>query len=377
MENNNNITEMEDNLRVGITHGDINGIGYEIIMKIASDTRICELCNPIIYGSPKVLAYYRKTLNVDKLSINTARSHTEINVKSFNIINSVDDNVRVDMSKITEIASKASIDAIESANEAIRKRELDIVVFAPISSCLGDNSEEKTSILSYLTNEFNDRNIIPIAIGENMKVGFINCNSKISDIGKDINEKDIFYKIRLIDNTLKRDFSLEKPKIAVLGYNNSICNSNVLENDINSQIKGAVDYARNKGIMALGPYNSTTIFTNDNYKKFDIILALDVEQGMLPFSIFDNSNGIYYFAGLPFVCTTTIHGTGFDITGKGVADESALRNAIYNGIYIHRNRTKNRELNKNPLPHYDIRGNINESDINVDKIAGVKEEAED
>lgn len=368
---------MEDNLRVGITHGDINGIGYEIIMKIASDIRICELCNPIIYGSPKVLAYYKKTLNVDKVSINTIKSHADISFKSFNIINSVDDNVRVDMSKTTEISTKSSIDAIEKANESLRKRDLDLVVYAPMAECLNDNSEEKKSILSHLTNKFSDKTIIPIAIGEHMKIGFINYNSKISDIAKSISEKDIFYKIKQINSVLQRDFSLDKPRIAVLGYNNSICNSSLLENDINFHIKNAINNARSKGIMALGPYNSAMVFSNDNYKKFDIILAVDVEQGMLAFNIFEKANGIYYFAGLPFVCTTTIHGPAFDITGKGVADESALRHAIYHGIDIHRNRAINRELSKNTLPHYDIKGNINESDINVDKIHGLKAENED
>lgn len=367
---------MENRLNVGVTHGDVNGIGYELIIKMMAENRICEVCIPILYGSPKVVAYHRKALNIENFSLNAINKPAEANDKRCNIINCVDDAVKVDLGKETPESDEAAMIALKCGLDDLDKKGIEVLVAAP-QGCGSFKLEQADGCLEYLKKRYNAKEVMPVLVGEKLKLALVTTHIPFNDITKQITVENLFNKLKVLDSCLRRDFTIRKPRIAVLGLNPHVGENCLYGENEKNAIIPAIEKARNSGIMALGPYAADNFFSGTEFEKFDVVLAMYHDQGMIPFKSIEGNAGAILVAGLPVVYTSTLHGTGFDIVGQGIADESALRNAVYVGIDVYNNRKQNAELSRSPLPHYDIAGNSNETDLNVEQIAGVKRESDD
>lgn len=362
---------MDNNrLIVGITHGDVNGIGYELIVKMMAENKICEVCTPLLFGSSKVAAYHRKALNVENFSLNSIQKAQEANAKRCNIINCVDDAIKVDLGQETPESDEAAMIALNAALDCLDRKEIDVVVGAP----QGCNSfQPESGCPAYFAKRYDARNVMPLLVGEKMKMGFVTNHLPFKDVIEGITFNNVYNKLKLLDSCLKKDFTIRKPRIGVLGLNPHTGENCLYGEEEKNIIIPAMEKARNSGIMAMGPYAPDALFSGIEFEKFDVILAMYHDQGMIPFKAIEGNDGAVLMAGLPVVYTSLVHGMAFDITGQGIGDETGMRNALYLAIDVFNNRTMNAELNQNPLRHYDIASNSNESDLNVEQIAGVEE----
>lgn len=365
---------MDNRLIVGITHGDVNGIGYELIIKMMAENKICEVCTPVLFGSSKVAAYHRKALNIENFNLNSIQRVQEANAKRCNIINCVDDAIKVDLGQETPESDEAAMLALNVALEALDHEEIHVLVGAP----QGCNSfQPANSCPAFLAARYDSRNVMPLLVGEKMKMGFVTNHLPLRNVAEQITVNNIFYKLKLLNSCLQRDFTIRKPRIAVLGLNPHTGENCIYGEEEKNIIIPAIEKARNNGIMALGPYSADSLFSGIEFEKFDVILAMYHDQGMIPFKAIEGNTGAVLLAGLPIVYTSTVHGTAFDIVGQGVGDELGMRNAVYLAMDVYQNRTMNDELTQNQLKHYDIASNSNESDLNVEQIAGVRNEMEE
>ncbi len=362
---------MEDRLIAGITHGDVNGIGYELIIKLMAENKICEVCTPLLFGSSKVAAYHRKALNIENFNLNSIQKVQEVNPKRCNIINCVDDAIKVDFGQETPESDEAAMIALKTGLDCLERGEIDVLVGAPHGY---SSFKPDAGCSAFFARRYEVRNTMPLLVGEKMKMGFVTDCLSFKEVGANITFNNVLYKLKLLDQCLKKDFMLRKPRIAVLGLNPRSGENCMFGEEEKNIIIPAIEKARNNGIMALGPYSPEVLFTGTGFEKFDVILAMYYDQGMIPFRVIEGNGGAVLIAGLPVVYTSTVHGMAYDITGQGVADESGMRSALYLAIDVYNNRKMNAELSANTLRHYDIASNSNESDLNVEQIAGMKEE---
>lgn len=345
----------EHKIKVGITHGDINGIGYEVIFKTLADSRIFDSFIPVIYGSSKVAAYHRKALNIPNFSLNSIRNIDEVHNKRINIINCLDDNVRVELGKSTSVGGESAFKALELAVEDLKNGKIDVLVTAPINKKnIQSDSFKFPGHTEYLQQEAGDGEALMLMVSENMKVGVVAGHVAIKDVPAKITKSSILNKLRTLNNTLALDFSIRKPRIAVLGLNPHAGDEGVLGSEEQDIIIPAVEEAKKEGIMALGPYPADGLFGSEQFKNFDAILAMYHDQGLAPFKALTFSKGVNYTAGLPFIRTSPDHGTAFEITGQDKANHESFRQAVYLAIDVCRNRKLNKELLKNPLKAQDL-----------------------
>jgi 4-hydroxythreonine-4-phosphate dehydrogenase len=346
---------IQNKIVVGISHGDINGISYEVIIKSLMDNRIFDFCIPVVYGSAKVAAYHRKALNIANFSFNNVRTAAEANVKRANIINCLDDNVRVELGKSTQIAGESSLISLENAVNDLKNGTIDVLVTAPINK---DNIQsEKFNFpghTEYLTRESESKKSLMLMVSENLKVGVVTTHLPLSKVSEAITEEAILEKLRIMNKSLIQDFKIRKPKIAVLGLNPHAGDNGLLGSEEVEIIVPALSKAKEEGILAIGPYPADGFFGSDNFKKFDAVLAMYHDQGLAPFKALAFNSGVNYTAGLDFIRTSPGHGTAYEITGLGKASEISFRNAIYLACDIYKNRTEYKEITKDPLQHYEI-----------------------
>jgi 4-hydroxythreonine-4-phosphate dehydrogenase len=345
---------MSDKIKVGITQGDINGIGYEIIFKALSDNRLLEFITPVIYGSSKVAAYHRKALNIANFSLNSIRTAEEAHPKRVNIINCLGDEVRVELGKSTPIAGDAAFKALEAAVEDIKRGAVDVLVTAPINK--KNIQSEKFSFpghTEYLAGQAGTNDVLMLMVSNLLKVGVVTGHVPLKDVLGLITVDNIVDKLKILDSTLRIDFTVRKPRIAVLGLNPHAGDEGVLGNEEQEIIIPAIEKAKEEGIMALGPYPADGLFGNPQFKNFDAILAMYHDQGLAPFKALAFTNGVNYTAGLPFIRTSPDHGTAYDIAGLDKADKESFLNAIYLAVDAYRNRKMNQNLAKNPLKDFD------------------------
>lgn len=346
---------IHDKIVVGISHGDINGISYEVIIKSLMDSRIFDFCIPVVYGSAKVAAYHRKALNIANFSFNNIKSADEANVKRANIINCLDDNVRVELGKSTAIAGESSLISLENAVKDLKEGKIDVLVTAPINK---DNIQsDKFNFpghTEYLTKESNSKDSLMLMVSENLKVGVVTTHLPINQVSEAITEEAILEKLRIMNKSLIEDFRVRKPKIAVLGLNPHAGDNGLLGKEEIDVIIPALKKANDDGILALGPYPADGFFGSDNFKKFDAVLAMYHDQGLVPFKALAFDSGVNYTAGLDFIRTSPGHGTAFELAGLGKASEVAFRNAIYLACDVFRSRKEHKEISKDPLQHYEI-----------------------
>jgi len=358
-----------DKIKVGISHGDINGIGYEVIMKTLMEPHIFEICTPIIYGSPKVAAYHRKALNINALTLTHIRSANEATPGKAYIINCIDDNVRVELGKSTPMAGESSYQALDRAASDLYAGEIDVLVTAPINK---DNIQSEQfkfpGHTEYLTKKFEAKNYLMLMVSEQMRVGVVTGHVPISKVSENLTKDLILSKLRIISRSLREDFSVTGARIAVLGLNPHAGDNGLLGSEEQEIILPAIKQAREEGIVAMGPYPADGFFGSSDYLKFDAILAMYHDQGLIPFKLASFEKGVNYTAGLPVVRTSPAHGTAYDIAGEDKAIPDSFRQALYMAIDIFKSRTNYKEISKDPLKKYEI--NPNHVDESIDIEAG-------
>jgi 4-hydroxythreonine-4-phosphate dehydrogenase len=339
----------------GISQGDINGIGYEIIIKALSDPTINDICIPVVYGSPKVAAYHRKALNINNFSFNNIRTVDEAHAKKANMINCLDDNIRVELGKSTPQGGEAAIISLEKAVEDLKNSKIDVLITAPIDK---QNVQSETfqfkGHTDYLKSVAGAEEVLMFMISESMRIGVATDHVPLNKVSGLITLETLIRKIRLMNQSLILDFGIRKPRIAVLGLNPHAGDNSLLGNEEFEIISPAIQQAQQEGIMTFGPFPADGFFGAGSFSKFDGILAMYHDQGLTPFKALSFDSGVNFTAGLPFIRTSPVHGTAFSIAGKGEASENSFRQAIYLACDIFRNRQLYTEISKNPLKHQDI-----------------------
>lgn len=339
-------------IRVGITQGDINGIGYEVILKALEDNRILELCVPIIYGSAKIAAYYRKAANLQGLQFNQISSASDARNEAYNVVNVVGEDVKVEPGQSTPVAGQAAYSALECAVTDLRNGLIDVLVTAPINK---HNIQSDTFTFPGHT-EYLEASLageadkaLMVLCSDNMRVALVTTHLPLSKVAAAITKDAVLNKIVALNDSLKRDFAINCPRIAVLSLNPHSGESGLLGSEETEAIIPAIEEARAKKISCFGPYAADGFFGNGSFGKFDGILAMYHDQGLAPFKTLAMDSGVNYTAGLPYVRTSPDHGTGYDIAGKGVASADSMRQAIYKAIDIYRNRIAYVKMHLNPL----------------------------
>lgn len=339
----------------GISHGDINGIGYEVIIKALMDNSMNDICVPVVYGSPKVAAYHRKALNINNFSFNNIRSAEEANHKKANMINCLDDNIRVELGKSTRQGGEAALASLEKAFEDLKGGKIDVLITAPIDKKnIQSESFDFKGHTEYLKSKAGADDVLMFMIGESMRIGVATEHVPLSKVAELITRELLLKKLRLMHQSLILDFGIRKPKIAVLGLNPHAGDNSLLGKEEAEVINPAIELAMKEGMMIFGPFPADGFFGAGSFAKFDGILAMYHDQGLTPFKALSFDTGVNFTAGLPFIRTSPVHGTAFQIAGKGEASENSFRQAVYLACDIFRNRQMYSEISQNPLKHQEI-----------------------
>ena len=343
-------------LRIGITHGDINGIGCEVILKTLNDNRILELFTPVVYSSPKVIAYYRKALGLSNLASFSIRSANEAHAERINVVNCLSDEARVEMGKSTQHGGEAAYASLKAAVAEIKAGHLDALVTAPINK--HNIHSEKFNFpghTEYLQKEFGDDNVLMLMISGSLRIGILTAHAPLAQIPVLVTVDKIVQSLRLINKTMLEDFNINRPRIAVLSLNPHAGDNGLLGTEEQTVIIPAIESAKNEGIFAFGPYPSDGFFGSDNYRSFDVVLAMYHDQGMTAFKTLCFENGVNYTAGLKIVRTSPAHGTGYDIAGKNIASPEPFRQAIYMACDVIANRRQYIKLKNNAMKDVEIK----------------------
>lgn len=340
----------ERKIIVGISHGDINGIGYEVIIKCLSDAKINELCTPIVYGSSKIASYHRKALNIENFSFNIIRNVKDANTKRANIINCTNEEVKVEPGKSTPEGGKSAFDSLQRAVSDLQKGEIDVLVTAPINK---QNIQSKdfnfAGHTEYLQQKFNCEQVLMFMISESLRIGVVTGHIPLSKVADKIKVTNIVQKLRIMNISLLEDFGIRQPKIAVLSLNPHSGDNGLIGSEETNEIIPAIKMARDEKIMALGPYSADGFFGSGNFTKFDAILAMYHDQGLIPFKSLTFEDGVNFTAGLPVVRTSPAHGTAYGIADKNIASPNSFRKAIYLACDVFKKRKEYKQLTENVL----------------------------
>jgi len=341
------------NIRVGISQGDINGIGYEVIIKCLADPRINELCTPIVYGSPKVAAFHRKNILIENFSFHQIRNASEANNKRANLINVLNDNVKVEPGQSTKEGGEGAYLALKKAVEDLKSNQIDVLVTAPINKDNIQNDGFKfPGHTEFLASHFESRNELMLMVSDIMKIGVVTGHVALNKVSSLIKKELVLSKIQIIHKSLKIDFGIQQPRIAVLGLNPHNGDNGLIGDEEQKEIIPAIAEARNNKILAFGPYAADGFFGSGAFKKYDAILAMYHDQGLVPFKALNFDEGVNYTAGLPIVRTSPAHGTAYELVGKNIATPTSFRQAMFLACDIYKNREAYKELTSNVLPKY-------------------------
>ncbi|MDR2496994.1 MAG: 4-hydroxythreonine-4-phosphate dehydrogenase PdxA [Tannerellaceae bacterium] len=339
----------EQILKIGFTHGDINGIGYELILKSFSDVRLMELCTPVVYGSSKIAAYHRKTLEIPLLNMSNISRAEDAAPNRVNMINCISDDVKVEMSRPTDTAAEAAVHSLEAAVNDLRQGLIQALVTAPVSSHIrGDGMYPlHTEYLGRHLGEAGGK-AMTVLVSDAMRVALLSECVPMSDVFQHISMTNVLDKLMLFDRSLRQDFRIVKPRIAVLSLNPK-SGRGVKDSEEQAVLIPVIEEASKRNLMCFGPYSADTIFGSNLYEKFDGIMAMYYEQGMTAFKTMSPDRGIAYTAGLSAVHTAPVHGAAYDIAGRNAASIDSFLRAIYAAADIYRNRISFREATANPL----------------------------
>ncbi|MDP4281940.1 MAG: 4-hydroxythreonine-4-phosphate dehydrogenase PdxA [Bacteroidota bacterium] len=349
----NQVPEKEHRIRVGITHGDINGIGYEIIIKTLQDPRLMEQYTVVVYGSSKVASYHRKTLNINDFNFNLIKKSDMAHARRPNIVNILEDEVKVDLGKSAQNAGELSLMALEMATDDLIHNNIDVLVTAPINKKnIQSPGFQFPGQTEYLANKFNSQDYLMLMVSDTVRIGVITTHLPLSKVSESLTEELIIQKIRIMNQSLMRDFGILKPRIAVLALNPHAGDDGLLGNEEINVMKPAIQKAYDQDILVFGPFPADGFFGSSSFKQFDGILATYHDQGMLPFKLLSFDDGVNFTAGLPYVRTSPSHGTAYDIAGKNIANPESFRKALYMACDIFNNRMVYDEMLANRMVNH-------------------------
>lgn len=325
--------------RVGISIGDLNGIGPEVILKALEDHRIHSLFTPVIYGSPKVISFYKKQLNIEEFNYSQVRNKGQYAPKTVNVVSCWEENIEIIPGKPSRESGRASFIALKNACEDLRDGHLDALVTAPIDKA-SIHSEEFpfTGHTEFLTKFFGATDSLMFMVSDDLKVGLVTDHLPIKDVAAAITKDKLETKLRIMEQSLRVDFGIIKPKIAVLGLNPHAGDGGLIGVEDEQIIKPVISDLRNKGKLIYGPYPADGFFASGTHKRYDGILAMYHDQGLVAFKSLAFETGVNYTAGLPVIRTSPDHGTAYNLAGKNQASESSLREALYKAAEIYRRR---------------------------------------
>ena len=342
---------MEENkIRVGITQGDINGVGYEVILKTFADPLMLELCIPIVYGSPKVAAYHRKAFDLPT-NFSIINSASDVEGNRLHVVNCADDEIKVEFSKPDVEAGKAAFCALEKAIEEYKKGLIDVIVTAPINKhTIQSEDFAFPGHTEYIEQKLgNGEKALMVLMKNDLRVALVTGHLPINQISSAITKELIIEKLQIFNASLKNDFGISMPRIAVLSLKPHAGDDGLIGKEEQDVIIPAINEMSAKGMLCFGPYPADGFMGSNNFTHFDGILAMYHDQGLAPFKALAMDEGVNFTAGLPVVRTSPAHGTAYDIAGKGIASEESFRQAIYVAIDVFRNRKMEKELRANPL----------------------------
>lgn len=339
-----------EKLKIGISIGDINGIGLEVILKTVANKKILDYCVPVVYGSSKVVSYHKNIVEVD-FQFNSTRSAQHLQDDKVNIVNCWNDNVNITLGKPTDVGGKYAFKSLETAVNDLKFGLIDALVTAPINKHAMQLADfPYPGHTEYLTSELGDgKESLMLMVSETLKIGLVTNHLPIREVANTITKELVLNKISILNQTLKVDFGKERPTIAVLGLNPHAGDEGVIGDEEEKLIRPAILEAKDQGIMVMGPFSADGFFGSGQYKKFDGILAMFHDQGLVPFKALSFGQGVNFTAGLGFVRTSPDHGTAFDIAGQNQADPASFREALFLALDVARNRKAYAEDHANPL----------------------------
>jgi 4-hydroxythreonine-4-phosphate dehydrogenase len=335
---------------IGISCGDVNGIGIELIIKTFSDNRILEHCTPVIFASNKVINFYRKTMPELNLNFSSIKDFSRINHKQVNLFNCWEEDIQVTPGQLTDEGGKYAILSLQTAVAALKQKQIDGLVTAPIHKKNIQSADFNfTGHTPYLKQMFGVNDVVMMLCAGDFRVALVTEHVPVGEVAKHITKEKILSKLYLINQSLQKDFGIEKPKIAVLGLNPHAGDEGLIGNEEETIIKPAIKEAKNNNMLVVGPYSADAFFARRSFERFDAVLAMYHDQGLIPFKTLASGDGVNFTAGLPAVRTSPDHGVAFDIAGKDKADNSSFLTAIFECIDIFNRRNGFLESHKNPL----------------------------
>ena len=340
-------------VKVGISQGDINGIGYELILKTLEDARVFEFCIPIIYGSSKVLAYHRKTLESSSIGVVTIDNANEATLNRINVVNCCGEDVVVEFSQQTKTGEEAGKQALQKAIDDLKAGSIDVLLKAPTINDYTNRIESETG---------EGKKALKVFVKDSFRVALATDKIPVSDIPSLLNVESLVEKIKILQSSLIHDFVITAPRIAVLSLNPEVGDSEEqLEREEKEIIIPAIKAASDAGICCLGPYSADTFFGSGEYRKFDATLAMYYDQALISFRSITSGEGTHYIAGLPFITVAPDQGVSFELAGKNLCSEDSFRNALYLSVDLYKNRGLDKKIYANPLrKQYFERGSDNE-----------------
>lgn len=336
-------------IKIGITIGDINGIGLEVILKTLMDKRIPNLCNTFIYGSSKIVSYHKNIVGID-FQFHPTKNADRYNEEKINVINCWNENVNITLGRPTELSGKYAYKSLDLASTDLQHQKIDAIVTAPINKeAMKMASFPHPGHTEFLSEKFGKSDELMLMLNDDLRIGVATAHIPITKVATTLNKKLIIEKIKIFHETLKIDFGIERPTIAVLGLNPHASDNGVIGQEEEKMIRPAIVESKKNGIIAMGPYPADGFFGARMQVKFDGVLAMYHDQGLIPFKTLSFNEGVNYTAGLPIVRTSPDHGTAYDIVGKNMADPSSFRKAIFTAIDIVKNRKAYFEARENSL----------------------------
>lgn len=340
--------EKDEKIKIGISVGDLNGIGGELIIKTFEDKRMLEFCTPIIYASVKSLTFFKRHFQ-SSFEFNKIQKASQAVNSKVNLVSVWHEDVKINFGEEDSKIGEYAIKSLQAAVEDLKNNQIDVLVTAPINKHnIQSDAFKFPGHTDYLAQELEGDSLM-FMVSDDLKVGLLTDHVPVSEVSTQITAELIEKKISIIHNSLVKDFNINKPRIAVLGINPHTGDNGVIGSEDDTVLRPTLETLKNKGQFVYGPYAADSFFGSKNYKNFDAIIATYHDQGLIPFKTLAFGNGVNYTAGLNKVRTSPDHGTAYEIAGKGVADISSFKEAIFSGITIFRNRKMNQKLTQNPL----------------------------
>ena len=341
---------MSGKLKIGITIGDINGIGLEVVIKSLMDSRVFEFFTPIVYGNTKVASFHRKAIGIQDFSFNVVNSADQANPKRANMINCWQEDVKITLGEENEIGGKYAFLSLTKAVEDLNAGLIDALVTAPINKHnIQQEGFDFPGHTEFLQAKSAAGDVLMFMIADELRVGVVTGHIPVKDIATSVTKESIIGKLKMMHDSLKKDFWIQKPKIAVLGLNPHAGDNGLIGTEDEEIIKPAIEQAKSEGVFCFGPYPADGFFASETYTKFDGVLAMYHDQGLIPFKHIASRKGVNFTAGLPIVRTSPDHGTGYDIAGKNIASHESFLEAIFAAVHIVERRREQAELTANPL----------------------------